>query len=73
MVLFGIKYLFMKRKVERYTDIIAIEHGMGKQLYDLNMFIRYNPSTDKKYLRFKEKNYLNPEEISEKMLNFIKK
>jgi hypothetical protein len=72
MILFGIKYLLMKRKIERYTDITAIEHGMGQQLYDLNMFIRNHPSTDKKYLRFKENNYLSPEEISEKMLNFTK-
>ena len=72
MTLFGIKYLLNKRKVERYTDITTIEHGLGQQLYSLNKFIRNNPDINRKYLEYKKKYYLNPGEIMDIMLNFNK-
>ena len=63
MILFGIKYLFMKRTVERYTDQIAIEHNLGHQLLELRSFVLNNPLTDKDYLEYKKDNYLNCNEI----------
>ena len=73
MVLFGLKYSLNKRKVERYTDMTTIEHGLGQQLYNLNKFIRDNPDINRKYLEYKNSNYLTPAEIMDIMLNFNKK
>lgn len=63
MILFGIKYIFMKRAIERYTDQIAIKHNLGHQLYELRSFVVNNPLTDKDYLKYKSENYLDCEEI----------
>ena len=63
LIFFGIKYLFMQKSIERYTDKIAIEHNLGQQLYDLIDFITNNPETNEDYLKFKRNNYLDCEEI----------
>jgi hypothetical protein len=63
IISYGIKYLFMKRSVERSTDRIAIKHNLGEQLYDLRCFVLNNPHTDKDYMEYKHNNYLDCEEI----------
>ncbi len=63
IMLFGLKYIFMQKNIERYTDKIAIKHNLGLQLYELREFVLNNPDTDKDYLKYKEDNYLNCEEI----------
>ena len=63
LIIFGAKYIFMQKKIERYTDKIAIEHNLGYQLYELRSFIIKNPDTNEDYLKFKKNNYLNCEEI----------
>jgi hypothetical protein len=63
IISYGIKYLFMKRTIERSTDRIAIKHNLGEQLYDLRSFVLNNPQTDKDYLEYKYRYYLDCEEI----------
>jgi len=63
LIFFGVKYLFMQKDIERYTDQITIEHDLGQQLYELMSFIMNNPYTNEDYLKFKRNNYLNCEEI----------
>jgi hypothetical protein len=63
IISYGIKYLFIKRTIERSTDRIAIKHNLGEQLYDLRSFVLNNPQTDKDYLEYKYNYYLDCEEI----------
>ena len=63
LIFFGVKYLFMQKNIERYTDKITIEHNLGRQLYELTDFIMKNPDVSEDYLKFKRNNYLNCEEI----------
>ena len=63
LIFFAFKYMFMQKRIERYTDKIAIEHNLGQQLYELRNFIMKNPDTNEDYLKFKRNNYLNCEEI----------
>lgn len=63
LIFFGVKYLFIQKNIERYTDKITIEHNLGRQLYELSDFIMKNPDTSEDYLKFKRNNYLNCEEI----------
>jgi len=63
LIFFGTRYIFMQKRIERYTDKIAIEHNLGQQLYELRSFIMKNPDTNEDYLKFKRNNYLNCKEI----------
>jgi hypothetical protein len=63
ILFFGLKYIFIQKSIERNTDRIAIEHSLGKQLYELREFVLKNPDIDKDYLKYKTTNYLNCEEI----------
>ncbi len=63
LIFFVARYMFMQKSIERYTDKMAIEHNLGRQLYELRSFIMKNPYTDEDYLKFKRNNYLNCEEI----------
>jgi hypothetical protein len=67
IISFGIKYLFMKRTIERSTDRIAIKHNLGEQLYDLRSFVLNNPQTDEDYLEYKNHYYLDCEEIAQEI------
>ena len=52
-----------RRRIERQTDMITIEHGLGWQLFELIDFILKNPRTTLKYRRLKERYYMQPGEI----------
>ncbi len=74
LIWFGIKYmLFSKREIERYTDRIAIERGLGWQLYDAYSYIHNNQQgLPEKYIKNKMEYYLKPREIireTEKSMN----
>ncbi len=62
---FGLDYLDKKKKqnIEHYTDLITISHGLGWQLYDWSKFVFDESGANPKYLKFKAKYYLEPEEI----------
>ncbi len=68
LILFGIKYMFNKRKIEAQTDLIAMKHGFGEQLIEYTRFIIKSPHTNRKYLRKKKKYYLSANEMEEKLL-----
>ncbi len=62
---FGFDYLDKKKKknIEHYTDLITVAHGLGWQLYDWASFVFDDSGADEKYLKFKAKYYLKPEDI----------
>jgi hypothetical protein len=70
MISFGVKYFFMRKAVERYTDHIAIKHNLGRQIYDLRSFVLNNPDIDDHYLKYKSNNYLDGEEILHEISKF---
>ncbi len=70
MISFGVKYFFMKKAVERYTDRIAIKHNLGRQIYDLRSFVLNNQDIDEHYLKYKSNNYLDGEEILHEISRF---
>jgi hypothetical protein len=63
LIIYGIGYYFNRRKIERETDQIAIQHGFGKELLEYNRFIYNCNLVSKKYLNNKKKNYLSINEI----------
>jgi hypothetical protein len=65
LICFGFKYIFFKKKVERETDMTAIERGLGYQLLDFNHHVRKSELASKKYLKRKDRNYLSVVEIEE--------
>lgn len=67
MARWSANYLFEKNiaKIERDTDKIVIEHGLGRQLYDWADFVLNSPACNKHYLKIRQKRYLLPNEIKE--------
>jgi hypothetical protein len=67
MTRWGGNYLFEKSiaKIERRTDKIVIEHGLGWQLYKWTDFVLNNSASDKRYLKMRRERYLLPNEIKE--------
>mgnify|MGYP006293448961 CR=1 FL=1 len=65
IVLFGIRYLFGKRKIEHETDRVAIERGLGEELLNYTMHIKHSKLTCKKYRKRKRKYYLSVSEIQQ--------
>lgn len=65
MALWGLKYLFIKTstKIERKTDRITIQHGLGLHLYYWADFILNHSTANKHYKKIKEKKYMHPDEI----------
>ena len=63
MLLFAIRYPFSKKKVERETDRLAIERGLGPQMIDFNRHIWHSEFASKQYLRRKSRYYLSLAEI----------
>lgn len=63
LLLFACTYLFRKKKIERETDLIAVERGLGDQIMDFNRHIFRSEHASKKYLRKKQRNYLSIAEI----------
>jgi len=63
----GVRYLGKnyRRKMERQTDLVTIERGLGWELYNFANFIKYEADIDEKYRNYKLDMYMNPEEIFE--------
>jgi len=61
----GIGYMFVsyRRKMEKNTDLEAIRHGLGWQLYDYKDFLFNHSGVDRKYLKKISKVYLNEKEF----------
>jgi hypothetical protein len=63
MAFHGISYLFNKGKIERATDLITINHGLGDKLLDYNNFILESKLVSEQYLENRNNNYLSIIEI----------
>ncbi|MEA3317547.1 MAG: hypothetical protein U9R54_06280 [Bacteroidota bacterium] len=61
----GIGYLFKQSKkcLESKIDIIAINHGLGWQLFDYSYFILYKSKASEEYKKYKKENYFHPQEV----------
>lgn len=55
------------KNLERSTDELVIKKGLGNELYAFSDYVINHSNASKKYIEFKKKNYLLPEEIKEKM------
>lgn len=64
----GIAYFVsnkFKRNLEHKIDRIAINRGLGKELYTFRLYIEEEAKTTKRYRQFKEKIYLSSADIAE--------
>lgn len=68
MLAFGVKYLFSKREIERETDQLTIDRGLGNELLQFNLHVKDCKHVTEKYLNNKERNYLSVAEIN-KIIN----
>ena len=66
----GIRYAGKnyRRQLERQTDLMTIERGLGWQLYHFSYFLLHQADIDEEYRRYKLDLYMKPEEILEIML-----
>ncbi len=55
------------KKMERATDELVINKGLGNELYAFTYYVLNQSSASESYINFKKKNYLLPEEIKQKM------
>jgi len=55
------------KNIERSTDEMVINKGLGNELYDFSNYVINNSNASEKYIQFKKKNYLLPEEIKQRM------
>jgi hypothetical protein len=67
LLFFTLRYLLQRKKIERETDKVAIERGLGEEMLNYNLHIRKSKLLSKEYLRKKKKYYLSATEI-EKMV-----
>lgn len=67
LLFFGIKYVLNRKKIESYTDMLAIEHGFGPGLVEYTHFIHHSPLVNKRYLSRKNKYYLSVTELESKL------
>ena len=65
----GIKYIIpgYRRRMERFTDEVAIHHNLGFALYEGSDYVINHSSATGKYIRKLKKFYLSPEEIIERI------
>lgn len=66
LIVWALNYMGSKSKrafLEKSTDIIAIEHGLGWQLYDWINYALSSNAFPEKYKAFKRKYYLHPDEV----------
>jgi hypothetical protein len=63
MIGHAVHYAFHKKSIERKTDRITIERGLGKEILSFNHHIRECNFLSKRYLKRKNKNYLSVTEI----------
>lgn len=70
IVLDGLWYwnLNFRSRFERATDARTIEHGAGWQLRDFSLFIQEFITDDPKYSAYKDRVYMTPAEIEERVL-----
>jgi len=63
----GVRYLGKKyrRTMERQTDMVTIERGLGWQLYSFKYFVAHEANVSEKYRKYKLDVYMKPEEIFE--------
>ena len=63
----GVRYLGKnyRRNMERQTDLVTIERGLGWQLYSFKYFLAYEAVIDDKYRQYMLDTYMKPEEIFE--------
>lgn len=62
---FGYLSKGFRKKLEHKTDKTTIFHGLGWQLYDWSFYIIHYEDIPLKYLEYKKKIYLKPEEIKD--------
>lgn len=67
LLFFTLRYLLQRKKIERETDKVAIERGLGEEMLNYNLHIKKSKLLSKEYLRKKKKYYLSATEI-EKMV-----
>jgi len=67
IALTGVKYIGKKsrRKIEWQTDMVAIERGLGWQVYHFAYFVTHKSDIDNAYRQYKSDIYMKPEEIFE--------
>ncbi|MEI6765398.1 MAG: hypothetical protein WCM76_07130 [Bacteroidota bacterium] len=67
LFLFGLGYFFLdfRRNVEAHTDMTAISHELGWQLYEYAHSLSTDPNVSESYKRFKSRFYLNDNELLE--------
>ncbi|MCK4661842.1 MAG: hypothetical protein KAT68_03170 [Bacteroidales bacterium] len=70
----GIGYLFKKFKIklEYQTDSTTIAHGLGWQVYDFSDYILNRAEIPEKYINYKKKIYMSPNEIKKIILKLEK-
>lgn len=56
------------KNLERSTDEMVINKGLGRELYEFSNYVIYNSNASEKYIAFKKRNYLLPEEIKSKLI-----
>jgi len=63
----GIKYAFpdYRRRMERFTDNIVIQHDLGYALFEGTDYIINHSNATPHYKKYMEKFYLSPDEIKE--------
>jgi hypothetical protein len=65
IAIMGIKYAFpnYRRRMERFTDQLAIKHDLGSALYEGTEYMINSSNATQKYKRRLQKFYLSPVEI----------
>ena len=63
----GVRYLGKnyRRNMERRTDMVTIERGLGWQIYSFKYFVAHEADISEKYRKYKLDMYMKPEEIFE--------
>lgn len=63
---FAVQYLQPRKRkaIEARTDMIAIHHHLGWELFQFSDYVFYRSQAPKEYLEYKEEFYFNPEQIN---------
>lgn len=72
LLLKGFKYSFSKaykKHMERSTDLVTIQHGLGLPLYKFAAFVQNSSQVSTAYKKFKRHYYMSPNEI----LDYLKR
>lgn len=64
---FSIGYIPHKNrsKIEKRTDRIAIQHGLGSYLLEFSEYIDTDTCRTERYIKYKAKHYYSPEQLRE--------